>query len=703
MKVSLIPASSKTAQGCLEGQDQTKGNFTPPPFFLRGDGTAKMWIRLKDWSKTSLGDYCFWPDALKNSLGIILNSQQPMLIWWGSELIQFFNDAFLLNFGQMQPFISMGQEAEGCWPGLWSTLKPQITRVLSRGESTWSEDQLVSCIQTGKFEDSYWTYGLSPIFLTNGSVGGVLGVYHETTEKVVSRKTLAIERDRFHDFFMQTPVPICVLEGSDYVFTWVNGACSKLFARDVAGRPLKECFTPSEVAHYLPYVDQVCLKNESVVLTEAPFHLFNKEGECKAQFVNALLYPYRDLSGSAIGAIAIFSDVTEQVLAREQIQSSLIRLAVSEKDLKEKTARFDSISNNIPQLAWMTDRDGFIFWYNQNWYDYTGTTLEQMRGWGWKTVHHPDFAKKVAEKWLKHLDEEKPWEDLFPLRSKHGEWRWFLSRANPAYDSHGRVTHWLGTNTDVTEQKKIREALEQANQAKEELLSVCSHELRTPVTSMKLSTQIFLRGFRNHGFKFISPQKVVQMVEQLDRQLDRLNRLIEEMLDFSRISGGRLKISCEKLDLTELVDDLVSRMSPQLSQEGIKIFLQKEGAISGEWDRFRLEQVLSNLLSNALKYGAGKPIRVRVWKKSLFAFLSVEDEGHGIDPGDHERIFLPYERGFSVRQISGLGLGLYISDQIIKAHGGSIQVESHINKGAKFIIKLPLLVSNVNDLTSSIV
>lgn len=108
---------------------------------------------------------------------------------------------------------------------------------------------------------------------------------------------------------------------------------------------------------------------------------------------------------------------------------------------------------------------------------------------------------------------------------------------------------------------------------------------------------------------------------------------------------------------------------------------------------------MDNLLSNAVKYGAGKPIKVKIWEKNLFAYLSVQDEGQGIDPSDHQRIFLPYERGVSFSKISGLGLGLYISDQIIKAHGGSIQVESCLNQGAKFTIKLPLFASNANHLT----
>src|SRR6266480_2477328 len=124
--------------------------------------------------------------------------------------------------------------------------------------------------------------------------------------------------------------------------------------------------------------------------------------------------------------------------------------------------QFRTLANSIPQLAWMADVEGYIFWYNDRWYDYTGTTLEEMQGWGWQKVHHPDEVGRVVERIKIAFSTGDPWEDTFPLRSKNGEYRWFLSRALPIFDAGGKVSRWFGTNTDVSEQRQLEQALRQS-------------------------------------------------------------------------------------------------------------------------------------------------------------------------------------------------------------------------------------------------
>lgn len=360
-----------------------------------------------------------------------------------------------------------------------------------------------------------------------------------------------------------------------------------------------------------------------------------------------------------------------------------------EQALRESTTRFESIANNIPQLAWMTDRDGGIFWYNQNWYDYTGTTLEQMRGWGWKAVHHPDHVERVMAKWMQHLRSGEPWEDIFPLKSLTGDWRWFLSRARPTRDERGQVIHWLGTNTDITEQRKAREELVRTNIAKDEFLSICSHELRTPVTVMKLSNQTFLRTLKKDVPTTESLARAKKVAEQTDRQLDRLTSLIEAIMDFSGISTGKMRLRREHFDISELTAEVVERMRPQFEAAGSMIATRLAPKATGTWDRLRLNRVLTNLLSNALKYGSGRPVTVTVFQKETTTTLIVRDEGIGIAETDQTRIFQAYERAVPASNISGLGLGLFLSRQIIEAHGGSIKVESKLREGASFTVELP--------------
>ncbi|RTQ45286.1 PAS domain S-box protein [Hymenobacter gummosus] len=156
----------------------------------------------------------------------------------------------------------------------------------------------------------------------------------------------------------------------------------------------------------------------------------------------------RDTEGKPMRMIGAMQDVTEQRRAGEA--------------LREREAEFTSLADNMAQLAWMTRPDGHIYWYNQRWYDFTGTTPQEMEGWGWSKVHHPEHLQRVTERWKRQLAAGEPWEDTFPLRGKDGEYRWFLSRAVPVRDAAGQVVRWLGTNTDITEQKQLQEQLERA-------------------------------------------------------------------------------------------------------------------------------------------------------------------------------------------------------------------------------------------------
>jgi len=236
---------------------------------------------------------------------------------------------------------------------------------------------------------------------------------------------------------------------------------------------------------------------------------------------------------------------------------------------------------------------------------------------------------------------------------------------------------------------RLYQEARQAVRARDDLLSICSHELRTPVTGMKLQTELMRRQLFKLDPGDGAPEKLQKLVGQTDKQLDRLTKLIEEMLDFSRIGSGRLPIKPERLDLTEVVRATVDWMRPQCVLAGCTVELEAAGPVLGNFDRFRLEQVLTNLLTNAVRYGAGKPINVRVFEEASRARLSVRDQGMGIAAVDQARIFEPYERAVPSSSISGLGLGLYIARHIVSAHGGTLTVESEVGRGSTFRADFP--------------
>lgn len=220
-------------------------------------------------------------------------------------------------------------------------------------------------------------------------------------------------------------------------------------------------------------------------------------------------------------------------------------------------------------------------------------------------------------------------------------------------------------------------------------LSIASHELKTPLTSLTIQAQMRRRQLDRGNVAQFSPDRVRQMVESDARQLDRLNRLIDDMLDISRINTGKLAIHPEPVNLLQLAREVADRHADQYAKAGCEISVRGDDHVIGLWDRFRIEQVVTNLLSNALKYGAGRPVEILVRDHGREASLEVQDHGIGIAPEDRDRIFRQFERAGGASEVSGLGLGLYIVHQILELHGGSVRVESTVGRGSRFIVTLP--------------
>ncbi len=241
-------------------------------------------------------------------------------------------------------------------------------------------------------------------------------------------------------------------------------------------------------------------------------------------------------------------------------------------------------------------------------------------------------------------------------------------------------------------QYQVRDLLREQQIAlnqRDEFLSVASHELKTPITSIKLNVQMRKRFLRRGDQSVYSPEKVNALIATTESQVERLSRLVDDMLDVSRIENGKLSLSPEPVELASLVETVYENFASQFESAGSTFRLEAKQMISGNWDRYRLEQVVANLFTNAIKYGAGRPIHVRVRAEDELAILYVRDLGIGIAPEDQKRVFNRFERAKSATTISGLGLGLYITREIVEMHGGRIRVQSALGEGSTFIVELP--------------
>ena len=372
-----------------------------------------------------------------------------------------------------------------------------------------------------------------------------------------------------------------------------------------------------------------------------------------------------DKNGKALRTYGTALDITEE--------------KETERILKESEEKFRTLANSISQLAWMAQPDGWIYWYNQRWYEYTGSTLESMQGWGWQKLHHPDHIDRILNFVKEAWQNNKPFELTFPLKRNDGVYRWFLTRVYPIINADGKVIQWIGTNTDIDDQKKT---LEQ----KDEFISIASHELKTPVTSLKGFTQILKLKFEKEE----NPQ-AVDLLSRMDKQVDKLTKLIVELLDATKIENGQLKFSKEDFDFNALVLETAEEMQRTTQKHTIKVELAPTKIICGDKDR--IGQVIINLVSNAIKYSPNaNEILITSSIENNSIKLCVRDFGIGIPEEKQANVFDRFFRVSGDKQdtFPGLGLGLFISSEIIKRHEGNLTVKSIPGEGATFCFTLPL-------------
>ena len=238
----------------------------------------------------------------------------------------------------------------------------------------------------------------------------------------------------------------------------------------------------------------------------------------------------------------------------------------------------------------------------------------------------------------------------------------------------------------IDNSRLYREAQE-AIRLRDEFLSIASHELRTPLTSLQLQVTGVLRNVKSPTI--LHPEKLAGRVEVIDRQVDRMTTLVNGLLDVSRAAAGRLQLELAEADLTEVLRDTVDRMKEDLAAARCPLELVTNGPIVAQWDRMRLEQVFTNFIANAMKYGAGKPIEVVAGLRDGKAVVSVRDHGIGVARDDQERIFERFGRAVSADHYGGLGLGLWIVKELVDSMGGAITLDSDAGKGATFTVTLP--------------
>lgn len=406
---------------------------------------------------------------------------------------------------------------------------------------------------------------------------------------------------------------------------------------------------------------------------------FRKEDGTYAVFLDRG-YIARDDAGRAYRMIGSMLDITE--------------LRRTEAALRDSERRFRLLADNVSQLVWIADAQGRLRWANERWLEYVGSRGE-LDAWSFERLLHPDHVARVVEKFRRHLETGIAWEDTFPARRHDGAYCWFLSRANPIRNEAGEIVEWFGTNTDVTAQHDAEDALREADRRKDEFLAMLAHELRNPLAPVRNAVDML---------RIVGPREPTldRLRDVIDRQVTHMARLIDDLLDVSRVARGRIQLHRERHDLVQLVRHTVEDYRENLEAAGLTLALDIERSpLWVEGDGTRLAQIVGNLLHNAAKFTErGGSVTVRVGFEPGdgehprgSATITVRDTGIGMDPPMLARLFDPFTQAAQGldRSKGGLGLGLPLAKALVELHEGGISASSEgAGRGSTLAVRLPL-------------
>ncbi len=529
----------------------------------------------------------------------------------------------------------------------------------------------------GYEELTWFTFSYSPVRDESGRVAGIYCACTETTKQVLADRDRIQEYERLHQLFEQSPGIMAVLREPGHIFELANAAHLQLVGdRELIGKTVREAFPELEGQGFYELLDGVFATGKPFVGRAVSVKLQRRPSAAlEERFVDFVYQPIKDLAGSVTGIFIEGSDVTE-----------VVRASVAQR---ESELRLRQLANTIPQLAWMANADGWIHWYNDRWYEYTGTTLQQMEGWGWLNVHDPEKLPSVLEEWQASIATGTPFEMAFPLRAANGEYRTFFTRVAPLHDATGKIVQWFGTNTDVTLLENAKNELRMANRRKDEFLAMLAHELRNPLAPISNAAQLL-------KFGRLDEKRVRQTSNIIARQVDHMTKLVDDLLDVSRVTRGLIALHKETLDINSILADSVEQVHSLVELKRQHLIVEAPNELHFlEGDRTRLIQIFTNSVNNAAKYTQENGhITVRLDLQQDQVEFSVRDDGIGIAsellPHVFE-LFTQAERSPD-RSQGGLGLGLALVKSLVELYDGSVSAQSEgIGKGSEFIVRLPRL------------
>ena len=682
---------------------------TRVPDFLQGGGEMGALMRAHDWSRSALGAPADWPQSLRTVVRLMLNTGHPMYVWWGAELACLYNDAYRESIGPERHPTSLGRPAREVWSEIWPIIGPQIEQVMSGRGATWHVDQLVPITRHGRLDDVYWTYSYSPIDddASPGGIGGVLVVCTETTKQVLAARELTLERDRLAQLITERTRAFDAMRESEARFraalkagrmgywetdlvartrTWSDEAMA-LFGLSLADRKGKvggdddeyvAALHPDDrhlAAHYLDLAQQhdTYAADYRVVRPDGTTLWLSGRGAVAA----------RSASGEPLRLISVMADVTETRQAEQMLAVERERLRLALGAGQMGAYELDIATDTL----WWSPETYVLFGVSAATFTPTRESVIDLLD----PEDRPGFAKRRRQAIVEH----QPFFDEFRLRRPDGSRVWIGYRGQAEYDEQGRPVRTFGVVMDITERKKAEQVLSDAAREKDDFIATLSHELRNPLAPIRNAINVL---------KQLPPDdaRAAWCLDVIGRQTAQMARLLDDLLDVSRLTRGKLTLRVQRLDVGTVIARAIEIAQPLIesAEHELQVDLPAQ-TLQLQGDLTRLAQVFSNVLINSAKYTPpGGTIAVTASAEDSTIVVKVKDTGIGIAEEDIDRIFDMFGQieSANAHAQGGQGIGLSLARRLVELHGGTIAARSEgVGKGSEFEVRLPLATRAASD------
>lgn len=611
------------------------------------------------------------------------------------RVLELANDAMLNIWDRDKAII--GKRLLDFMPELAGQPFPRILHeVYTTGVTYTQDDALVLIKRKGRLEEVYMDFSYKALRDNDNVITGILVAATDVTEKVFAKKQLEESETNLRNIILQAPVAMCILRGPEHIVEIANDRMFELWGKrsgELLNKPIFEGLPEVKGQGFEELLYNVYTTGETFTAYGVPTTL-PRGGTLEVVYLNFVYEAFREANGGISGVMAVASDVTELMLAQQKIQQS--------------EASFRLLANSMPQLIWTADVQGNLNYFNQAVYDYSGLTFNEIKGDGWLQIIHPDEQAENVRLWMQSMQTGEDFIFHHRFKNREGEYRWQLSRAVPQRDAAGKIQLWVGTSTDIHDQKLFEEVLqtkvnertaelERKNSELQQFAHVSSHDLQEPLRKIRM----FISMIKDKDYGRLSDESKIRFTKIEDASL-RMSTSLRDLLNFTSLDR---EAQFTIVDLNEVLSAVLTDLELVVEQKGAVVHSEPLPVIRAI--PLQMHQLLYNLVNNALKFSKPDvPPQITITVKELsvqqieqyphlhtgrqYIELTVKDNGIGFDPTNAERIFTIFQRLHSKQQYSGTGIGLALCKKVALNHAGDIYATSRPGSGAAFNVLLPL-------------